>query len=305
MAQIQHYVPQFLLRHFARERRKQHRSVAQVWVRDLKTSREFMASVRDVGAEAGFYQVRAGGPHHNWLEEQLSRIEGLAAPAVARLVTSFNWTSHTVDDRTTLAIFLISLYTRGPRVRRNLIELPGQVLEHFKALDETLSTEVLQDLEGAQVSDPVSAHAGVIMDAATHYQAIVDRAWWLLVPPIGSRFNCSDCPVLMENPYPAGLKGNMGLLVPGVILYLPLGPNLMLMVADSVHKLPDRHVYHLGAQEFRRMQWLAGGHTERFVYGREPQDLEVPDGSWLEGRRLQIGIPPFPRGGPDGTRGTA
>jgi hypothetical protein len=39
----------------------------------------------------------------------------------------------------------------------------------------------------------------------------------------------------MENPLPAPPhRGNLGLLVKGVVLYLALSPHLMLMVADSV-----------------------------------------------------------------------
>lgn len=292
MKQTQHYVPQFLLRQFAVERRRRHRSVHQVWVKDLKDGRSYLAAVPDVAAEAGFYRLRVGGPEADWLEEQLGRIEDQAALALGRLAESFNWQGHTDRDRVTLAIFLISLYTRGPRVRRNLAEMAGQVLEHFQAIGETIAPELQRELEAAQASDPVPHHAGVIIETARNYPTLVERSWWLLVPPIGSCFICSDCPVLMENPIPAGLKSNMGLLVTGVILYLPLSPHLMLMVADSVHGLPDRRVHHIGAEEFRRLQWLTGFHSERFIYGRAPDDLVVPEGSWVGGRRPQIVSPP-------------
>jgi len=166
--------------------------------------------------------------------------------------------------------------------------MPRQVLEHFNAIGERLAPELQRELEAAQASDPVPGHAGVIIEAAKHYAALVERSWWLLVPPIGSRFICSDCPVLMENPTPAGLKGNMGLLVAGVVLYLPLSPHLMLMVADTIYGLSDRRVRHIGEQEFLYLRWLTGTYTERFIYGREADDLEVPEGSWVGGRRLEI-----------------
>src|SRR5436309_3905175 len=96
----------------------------------------------------------------------------------------------------------------------------------------------------------------------------------------------------MENPVADGLKNNMRLLVAVVILYLPLSPHLMLMVADSIHGLPDRQVHHIGAQEFRHLQWLTDLHTERFIYGRSPEDLVIPEGSWVGGRRPEIVSPP-------------
>ncbi|MGH7827157.1 MAG: DUF4238 domain-containing protein [Candidatus Binatia bacterium] len=291
MKQTQHYVPQFMLRRFALKRRKRHRSVHQVWVKDLTAQRAYIAAVPHVAAETGFYRPRAGGPDADWLEAQLGKIEDLAAPAIARLADSSNWQAHTDEDRVTLAIFLIRLYTRGPRVRRNLAEMARQVLEHFKAIGETTAPELQRELEAVQASDPVPDHAGVIMETAKNYPALVERSWWLLVPPIGSRFISSDCPVLMENPILAGLKSNMGLLVTGVIVYLPLSPYLMLMVADSIHGLPDRRVHHIGAQEFRNLRWLTGFCTERFIYGRSPDDLFVPEGSWVGGRRPQIVSP--------------
>jgi hypothetical protein len=140
-----------------------------------------------------------------------------------------------------------------------------------------------------QTADPVPEHAGVILEAARcSYEVIAQRSWSLLVSPVGSRFYCSDCPVLMENPVPAEQRGNMGLLVPGVVLYLPVSPDLLLMVADGMHGLPDRQVYHLDSIQFRRLQWLATWHTERFVFGRAVEDLVVPDGAWQHGRRPRI-----------------
>ena len=294
MKQVQHYVPQFLLRRFALQRRKRHRAVHQIWVKDLKQDRSYVSAVGDVAAEAGFYRLREGGPDADWLEQQLSAIEEIAAPAVARLAENFDWHAHTDEDRVTLSIFMISLYTRGPRVRRNLSEIAGQVLERLDAQGDPPAPSLRAELEAAQASDPVPNHSGVILDTARSYGALVERSWWLLVPPVGSRFICSDGPVLLENPLPAPPhRGNVGLLVDGIVIYLALSPHLMLMVADSVHGLPDHGVRHIGAEEFRRLQWLTGFHTERFIYGRAKEDLVVPEGSWVGGRRLQILSPPL------------
>src|SRR5437870_2036922 len=123
-----------MLRRFALKRRRRHRTVHHVWVKDLKGERAYLAAVPDVAAERGFYHPRDGGLYVDWLEERLARIENVAAPAIARLIESHNWQAHTDEDRVTLAIFLISLYSRGPRVRRNLAEMAGQILEHFKAI---------------------------------------------------------------------------------------------------------------------------------------------------------------------------
>ena len=285
----QHYVPQFILRRFGVERRRRHRATYQVCVRDLIEEKTFHASVADVAAENGYYQLRKEGRETggtDWLEEQLAAIETLAAPAVARLANTFGWLHHTEEDRVTLSIFLTTLYTRGPRVRRSMIEIPEQIMESLREDGDELAPELRRQLEEMQAADPVPQHAGVIWETARCcYQAIADRSWWLLVPPVGSRFYCSDCPVLMENPVPTGHRGNMGLLVRGVMLYLALSPNMMLMVADGVHGIPDRRLHHLDSMQFRQLQWLAAWHTERFIFGRAPEDLIVPHGAWQHGRR--------------------
>lgn len=248
-----------------------------------------MSAVGDVAAEAGFYRLRQGGPNADWLEQKLATVEEHAAPAVGRLVEHFDWHAHTDEDRITLSVFLITLYTRGPRVRRNLSEMAGRVLEHLVALGDAPAPSLRAELEAAQASDPVPNHGGVILETARNFTALAERSWWLLVPPVGYHFICSDGPVLLENPLPAPPhRGNVGLLVKGIVIYLALSPHLMLMVADSVHGLPDRGVRHIDAEEFRRLQWLTGFETERFIYGKAREDLVVPEGSWVGGRRLEI-----------------
>jgi hypothetical protein len=130
----------------------------------------------------------------------------------------------------------------------------------------------------------------VILDMGKEYHCLMDRAWWLLVAPVGSRFICSDNPVLMENA--ADPRTGLGFRVPGDIVYLPLSPHLMLMVADNVH-LPDRQVAHIGAENFRKLQWLTGFNADRFVYGHAAEDLDVPEGAWVGGRSFEIVSPPL------------
>ena len=181
----------------------------------------YPAAVPDVAAEMGFYQLRgAGGPDKDWLEHRLGEIEDLAASAVGRLADTFNWSgqdrgpsNHACD------LPHDPVHTRAACAGGHWPRCRGESWSTFVRLARAWHQGYNDRLEEAQASDPIPDHSGVILDTARNYPALVDRSWWLLVPPVGSRYMCGDCPVLMQNPVPAPPPAsNMGLLVRGVIL---------------------------------------------------------------------------------------
>ncbi len=288
MTSNHHYVPQFLLRRFATATRRKHRSVYQLWVRDLKERRTFRANVRDVAAQAGFYrpQVHTGDPEI--LERSLADLEGACAPALQRLADACSWQRVLPEDRETLALLVLTLYARGPRVRRTFSEIPLLLRDGLKAKGDCVTPELDEYLEQASNADPVPAQASLIIEIARHYPALAARRWVLLIPPVGNRFPCADSPVLLENPLPAGPRSNLGLLSKGVNIMMPVSPHVMLMVADPIHGLPDLRVLHLGVEEFRTVQLLTAAQAERFVYGRDVNDVDLPETAWAGAPTMQV-----------------
>lgn len=77
----QHYVPQFLLRHFKSSGR-----LSRVWTYDKRTGATRLQSIRDSGHEKGFYEHHALKKRGVDLEAELAEFEGQVAPVIAACV---------------------------------------------------------------------------------------------------------------------------------------------------------------------------------------------------------------------------
>src|SRR3990170_1041495 len=75
----QHYVPQFLLRHFAAGKKK------HIYVYDKLHERSFKTAVRNAGAENAFYDCEHNGEKIT-IDPKLAVLETLAAPIIKRII---------------------------------------------------------------------------------------------------------------------------------------------------------------------------------------------------------------------------
>src|SRR3954451_22309100 len=93
----QHYVPQFLLKRFAKN--------GQMSAYDLETKNTRLVPVRRSAARDHFYRIEIPGEDpNNDIERYLGMVEGLAAGAISRLVDKHIWPVSD-EDRATLAGF--------------------------------------------------------------------------------------------------------------------------------------------------------------------------------------------------------
>ena len=96
-AELQHYVPQLLLRLHLRNpfasRERQH-----VWCFDKHTDRIFPSSIRNVLAGNRFYEIEIDGQIVS-LEGSLSQIEGDVSPILNRIVDARTIYGLTDDER--------------------------------------------------------------------------------------------------------------------------------------------------------------------------------------------------------------
>jgi hypothetical protein len=82
-AEVQHYVPQVLLRLHVNDASAK-RGSEQVWCFDKKTDRVFTVNIRGVMSGTRFYEVEIDGETFS-LEEPLSEIEGQVRPILTIL----------------------------------------------------------------------------------------------------------------------------------------------------------------------------------------------------------------------------
>jgi hypothetical protein len=227
-AEVQHYVPQVLLRlHASNPSAK--RGSEQIWCFDKHTDRMFPANIRGVLAGSRFYEVEVNGQRLS-LEEPLSDIEGRLSPILARLVREQTLTALTEEDRATIASFCAVQMLRTQVFRDRIKDLTEGVAEALRK----------RGIDPAQVSnfkmltdDEIKAFSmEMLADATPKYGPhLLSKYWHLVGSSLHDPFHVGDHPLVVDNDFRRG-PGTLGLASPGVTIYLPLSPTLCLAMTD-------------------------------------------------------------------------
>lgn len=211
----QHYVPRFLLKEFGSG--KKHRLYAY----DKQTDRVFQTNPEKVAAENGFYDFSFEGSTFT-AEPAMGSLETATAPVVKRIIREESLASLTDEERRLLSLFVAVQYTRTRNFRDTLSDLSRRMAEWLRGIGA--------DAEGLEMTEDDAAAMSVEMaleadELAPH---IYDKAWLLLENRTATPFYTSDNPVTLQNLDDFGPYGNIGLAVPGIEIYLPLGSRLCL-----------------------------------------------------------------------------
>ncbi|MET0399584.1 MAG: DUF4238 domain-containing protein [Longimicrobiaceae bacterium] len=211
----QHYVPRFLLKEFGSG--KKHR----LYTYDKQTDRVFQTNPDKVAAENGFYDFTLEGSTFT-AEPAMGSLETATAPVVKRILREESLASLTDEERRLLSLFVAVQYTRTRNFRDTLSDLSRRMAEWLRGAGA--------DAEGLEMTEDDAAAMSVQMALDAHEFAphIYDKAWLLLKNPTATPFYTSDNPVTFQNLDDFGPYGNIGLAVPGIEIYLPLGSRLCL-----------------------------------------------------------------------------
>jgi hypothetical protein len=132
-AKRQHFVPQLLLRGFARPKGRTH----ELFQLDVRSGKPIRTNTRAAASRRLLYLIEErDGTRHNRLEGFLSRVESHAAPALVRLLE--DPTALTDPDRATLAYFFAIQTQRTPSAAARM---------------ERMSNVIFQTLAGSVFSD--------------------------------------------------------------------------------------------------------------------------------------------------------
>jgi Protein of unknown function (DUF4238) len=150
-----HYVPQFLLRHFANERE-------QLRTLDLETGRIYPQSIKSAAAQRDYNAVRRQGGQRDQIAEQLlGQMEDYLARAVSLLVSGALTapTEVPVSVRQVIASFVLMQWARTPAGRHALsatadAKLKGQIREagpqRLREMFDMVRETPLSDREAAE-----------------------------------------------------------------------------------------------------------------------------------------------------------
>jgi hypothetical protein len=222
---LQHYVPQFLLRRFGAAKKR------HVWVYDKQTDRVFQASSKNVAAERGRYDFDFEGVPMTY-EPSLAELEAKAATLTKRIVEARSLSVLSAEDRAVLATFLSIQLVRTNAARAQFRHI-GTIMADWvreSAGDDPEARQAAEKFLGQPTeSDERRRLAAMLHNAPRDFgDLLLQKVWSLAETSHRYPFLIGDHPVAMFNNIDHGPRGNVGVAVLGIEIYLPLSPEFQL-----------------------------------------------------------------------------
>jgi hypothetical protein len=222
----QHYVPQFLLRHFTTAKKK------HIYVYDKFHERSFKTAVRNVGAENAFYDCEHKGEKIS-IDSKLEIIETLAAPIIKRIIKNESLGSLKNKDKSIISLFCAIQMLRVKATRESISELNNTLKEFIEQIGGNID-----EVEGFKFMDKYEikkSSIGSVLTAGELAPYFYDKIWLLLKTPSKAPLYISDNPISLFNSVRRPGRGSLGLKVKGIEIQLPVSNNLCLsMVCPSL-----------------------------------------------------------------------
>lgn len=212
-----HFVPQAQLRHFAADAKRR-----SIFVFDKRDGRSFSAAIRDAGAENDFNTVAVGGSKWNF-EDLFQEVDARSARLVAEIVSRRSLAWLTLDDRLALADLFATQLLRTHLSRTT----PKHLARQLRGLVRDMGYDPDQDPALAMPSEAALrlGAARMFLERGDHASSLLRLVPALFAPSGGARLIISDHPVSRTNAFP---YGDVGLTSHGVIVGLPIAPDLSL-----------------------------------------------------------------------------
>lgn len=224
---LQHYVPKFMLRRFA----KKGGELVYAFDKHLDRSFQFSTSKKSkmgVAAERFLYDFEFHGVPLT-LEPSLSALETKAAEITSEIIRieCIDPTWH--EKKAVLACFLAVQLARTKATLTTQDDLNSRMEEFVrsKGVPQEFfeSDPALGDKENARKA----YFARMISNASRDWAPLLlDKVWHLLSTDDSDPFLLGDHPFTRFNEPGQGLRGNLGLRSKGVQIYFPLSPTLTL-----------------------------------------------------------------------------
>lgn len=228
-AELQHYVPQGLLRLHVKDASAK-RGSEQVWCFDKRTDKVFPVNIRGVMSGTRFYEVKIEGETFS-VEEPLSEIEGQVGPILARLIRDQNLKALTKPERGTIAAFCAVQLVRTQGFRDRIKNMNEGVAEALRR--RGIDPAKVSNFERLTDEQVKTFSLEMLADAPEKYGPhFLAKYWHLVAATADDPFHLGDHPVVLDNDVWGDQRGALGLASPGVTIYLPLAPTLCLAMTD-------------------------------------------------------------------------
>jgi hypothetical protein len=309
-----HYVPQFLLRNFVSEKRE------TLYAFDKWEGKQFQVAVKDAAAERGYNSFETDEAS-GCAEEFFTQIETTASPLIQKIVSDRQLPVLTPEGKAALAQLGVAQMLRSKN-HRAIYDQMGSIVRKLAEREGTPEFKAWvgpADPDGDKQALLIHLKEDILKFAP--YLALKDLV--LFSSTESSSLLIGDSPLVRTNTLNTSeLRGTIGLASPGVEIYLPLSPTLVLgfmcptiagMMREIVNKLGKAAAKpassYLSALESRASLALERPNidfmnsqqviaSERFVYSGSNdfalvREMLESDPMLREGRRITTNQGPF------------
>ncbi len=210
----QHYVPEMLLRNFARVGGGRE---PQVFAFDKSTGRTFCAAVGKVATERRFNDVVVDGDVVGSFEPALSRVEAEAAAPLAKLLAERNLGALLPAEKELISFFLAAQLLRSRNIREVHRKLNADIAEKIRRLRGD-PQRVRGYRPFADDEDLKLFHLHVLEKGVPKISRLLlaTKCWILCQTDARKPFWISDNPVARHNEQDFGPYDNLALAMPGL-----------------------------------------------------------------------------------------
>lgn len=224
----QHYVPQFLLRGFARPGTNPQDEQRAVAVLNIERNRIIpQAAIRHQCAKSFLYG------EDGIVEDALKNLEGRAASVIRNIIKTETPPRHGEQPHLILVTFIAAQYGRTPAAGRELNQ-QGAAMEwgiRQSARSRGIPEEEIRFDWASLYENKPEAYS--LRSAMSSAPIILDLECALLINDTDIDFATNDAGIVLHNPWADGIRGSDGLGRRGVVFFLPISSRFVIILYDS------------------------------------------------------------------------
>lgn len=213
-AKNQHYVPQFILKHFKSGKKK------GISVFDKHNKHSFTSSIRDAASENGFYNTDINNVGYT-LESKLASLETVTSKVISKIVRHESLSVLSEDDLLALCLFCSVQFIRTNK-QRDAIKQHQDLTANWLNKNG-YNVEQVENFRLFDNSEIKRCHVETInREAVKLSEHFYNKEMLLKKTPVGIDYLISDSPIAMHNHFPREGRGNLGLALDGIEIHMPI-----------------------------------------------------------------------------------
>jgi len=276
----QHYVPQFYLRNFSKDRKSLN-------LFNISNNKSIIGdSIRNQCSDDYFYGK------NGIIENTFTNIEKISGELITKMILKKYIPKLKSQDHTILQLFIVTLYSRTKYKYNEFNEILNKTGKSTLKLHPEIDEKLLSEVE-LKSEFPLQYP---LLNAFSSYQLIQDLKIHLFVNKSNISFLTSDHPVVHYNKWTENIEnfGTIGLASKGLLIFLPLSPEILVLLYDS-------SIYRIGltkefisniekdedVENINLLQWLSSNDNIYYYNADDSPKIIIDSGKYIPMRNSE------------------